>query len=338
MSCLAWQGPGPAESWKGVCPSKLSMVCSMPVPHVPVRICRAPPQASALSGRRVQETSCARRGQGSQGCAWQVVHLYNELRKLMPTIMQLTYAPRGGTPSGIPTARSHQARLQGVQGQQQAQQPAGLVQLAEGITRARLRDLPQLASFVAAQQQAMAAWGGADSVITAQGFPLVSTCCQPPALRAAACSCSPAHRVARSRGSAHRTMYAPWMALHLPDTRSAPFLVCVRPAGRLCVSQRPGSRRSSANRLWLQARWLKMGEAAAVHERLSQLGDQMRTWTPVSASFAEEAQRIEQFLDGARAQIAALAAQVLPWHAFGGVRLRSFYQSSGALITGHQPG
>ena len=107
-----------------------------------------------------------------------MVHLYNELRKLMPTIMQLTYAPRGEAASGIPSARSQQARLKGLQGQEQAQQPAGLVQLAEDVTHARFRDMPQLASFVAARQQAMAAWGGAGSLTTAQSFPLVSTCWQ----------------------------------------------------------------------------------------------------------------------------------------------------------------
>ena len=71
-----------------------------------------------------------------------------------------------------------------------------------------------------------------------------------------------------------------------------------------------------------------MEEAAAVHVRLNQMGDQMRTWAPASASFAEEAQRSEQFLDGARAQIEALAAQVLPWPVFGGVRPRALHQSS----------
>lgn len=60
----------------------------------------------------------------------------------------------------------------------------------------------------------------------------------------------------------------------------------------------------------MQARWLNMEEAAAVHESLCKMGDQMRSWAFTSASFAEEAQRIEQFLDGARARIEALAAQV----------------------------
>ena len=40
----------------------------------------------------------------------QVVHLYNELRKLMPTIMQLSYAPRGPTASGVLTSQELAAR------------------------------------------------------------------------------------------------------------------------------------------------------------------------------------------------------------------------------------
>ena len=106
------------------------------------------------------------------------MHLYNELRKLMPTIMQLTYAPRGGVASGIPSAKAQAARLKARQSQDEAQQPAELAQLAEDVAGTRFPDGPQLASFVAAKQQTMAAWGGRDSIVTAPGFPQVSWECR----------------------------------------------------------------------------------------------------------------------------------------------------------------
>ena len=60
-----------------------------------------------------------------------------------------------------------------------------------------------------------------------------------------------------------------------------------------------------------------MQEAAGICERASLLMGAMRGWTLEKRSFAEEAQRMEHFLDGARARIETLALQVLLLVAFG---------------------
>lgn len=53
-----------------------------------------------------------------------------------------------------------------------------------------------------------------------------------------------------------------------------------------------------------------MQEAAGVFERLVQLAAAFQGWKLEGRSFAEEAQRMEHFLDGARARIESLALQV----------------------------
>lgn len=84
------------------------------------------------------------------------------------------------------------------------------------------------------------------------------------------------------------------------DARGRLQVLCVPPAAVLAhlASERPGS--------WPAAKWAAMAASADLHAELCELDKRQRRWVMQRGRAADEGRRVETFLDGVRARVAAL--------------------------------